>query len=487
MKDQAAETSRRSLWPAPPSGLAFDSPPPKRGAESSTRIRDGRKALGDPVDRVGSHSAHYKIGNLAEDRSYCSSEPLVKYQYDSNLAREEKIIITVKTTLQLHRNLRQDEQQKRARPDIFGRDRARSYVYGLVAAVSLSHDQVDWSLGQTDWAFSALEPYCLDIWGSKVVLAGAGYLRLIDMDTGRETPCRHPWLGQVHSAQFSADGTRVLVASTGFDAVLEFDTASGAVTREWFAWEHGFDRSMLGHHVVRFPEKRDALVASGHETIYVDDPSKFGLGIATRLIPAHLNSARYDVDGHILVSMFHQGTGIIIDRNTGDSREIVSGLVNPHKLAKRRRGGYFISDTRAGHLVLIDEEYRRVREIAFDGLPGVERSKTLSEFLQNTTEIKDDLYACVDIHRNSIWLIDAKQRKYRGIKFPREWSLHDVVCVGEDQMFRIGQLVGTVFGRVEAAVRNDMKLIRHFSTDGAEVANLVLDAQGLAIGLDVEM
>jgi hypothetical protein len=54
-------------------------------------------------------------------------------------------------------------------------------------------------------------------------------------------------------------------------------------------------------------------------------------------------------------------------------------------------------------------------------------------------------------------------------------------------MFRIGQLVGTVFGRVEAAEQSGMKLIRHFSTDGAEVGNLILDAQGLAVGLDVEI
>lgn len=54
-------------------------------------------------------------------------------------------------------------------------------------------------------------------------------------------------------------------------------------------------------------------------------------------------------------------------------------------------------------------------------------------------------------------------------------------------MFRIGQLVGTVFGRVEATEQNGMKLVRHFSTDGAEVANLTLDAQGLAFGAAVEM
>lgn len=479
-------TTQRSRWPVAPNGLLDDSPSGKHAAEKPKIIRNAEKMGDYSVKQVGPGTAIHKIRNVAQDRSFLS-EHLFTYEYDRKLARDENIIVTVKTTLQIHRNIRQEEQQLRARPDIFGRDRARNYVYGLVVAIPLVQDQIEWTLRNSDWAFSALEPYCLDARGNKVVLAGASYLRLIDMNTGLETPCRHPWLCQVHSVQFSADGKRLLAASTGFDAVIEFDTASGEVTWEWFAWEHGFDRSMLGHYVVRLPEKRDALVALGQEAIYIDDPSNFEVGVATRLIPAHLNSARYDSDGHVLVSMFHQGTGIIIDRNTGDYRETVTGLINPHKLARRRQGGYFISDTRAGQLVLVDEEYRREREIIFDGLPGLERSETLSEFLQNTTEINDDLYACVDIHRNSIWLIDAKRRKYRGIKFPPEWSLHDVVCVGKDEMFRIGQLVGTVFGRVEATEQNGMKLVRHFSTDGAEVANLTLDAQGLAFGSAVEM
>jgi len=32
----------------------------------------------------------------------------------------------------------------------------------------------------------------------------------------------------------------------------------------------------------------------------------------------------------------------------------------------------------------------------------------MSEFLQNVTELKDDLSACIDIHRNSLWLVDVK-------------------------------------------------------------------------------
>ena len=218
----------------------------------------------------------------------------------------------------------------------------------------------------------------------------------------------------------------------------------------------------------------------------MDDPRKFEFGIPTRLAPAHINSAHYDVDSRILVSLFHQGAGIVIDKLTGETREAISGLINPHKFSRRLRGGYFISDTRRGKLIFMDEKYRRTSEIALVGAPGIERSPLLSEFLQNATELKEDLFACIDIHRNSLWLVDVKRRRYRGIKFPLEWSVHDVANLGPDHRLRIGSLVGSAFGKV-AAFGQEVKVIHHFSPEGREVTALALDAQGRSGALDFEM
>jgi hypothetical protein len=286
--------------------------------------------------------------------------------------------------------------------------------------------------------------------------------------------------------QFSADGKRLLAASAGFDAVFEFEVETGKVVWHWFAWEHGFDRSQLGHYVVRAEAKSRDLAAMGHEVLFVNDPDKWKFGIPTRLCPAHINSARYDGNGKILVTLFHQGTGIVIDRTTGEAREVISDLINPHKFSRRKRGGYFISDTRRGKLIFMDENYRPMNEIALVGTPGIERSPLLSEFLQNTTELKDGLFASIDIHRNTIWLIDMKRRKYRGIKFPREWSIHDIESLGEANRLRIGQLIGTTFGKVEA-IAGRRKIIRHFSPHGQKIATLALDAGGRDRRLDVEM
>jgi hypothetical protein len=405
-----------------------------------------------------------------------SSEPLIAYKYDPGLARREEVVVTVKTTLQLEKNQRQEEYMKRPNAEVFGREAARPYLLGIVAAFSLAHDRFDWTLADSKWAFSAVEPYGVDAKQNMMALATANYVRLIDMDTGEARSCQNPWLNQAHTVEFSADGKRLLVGSAGFDAVFEFDTASGEVVWQWFAWDHGFDRSKLGHYVVRSAAKFRTLAAMGHEVMLVDDPAKYKFGIPTRQKPAHLNSACYDSDGKILVTLFHQGAGYVVDRNTGEAQEIISGLVVPHKLSKRKSGGYFISDTRRGKLIFLDEKYRPNYEIALAGTPGVARSPHLSEFLQNTTELREDLFACIDIHRSSLWLIDVKRRRYRGIKLPVEWSVHDVASLGRKHGLRIGSLVGTKFGKVAAFARQ-LKIIHHFSVDGREITAFILDAE----------
>jgi len=404
-----------------------------------------------------------------------SSQPLVGYKYDSELARDQEIVMTIKTTLQLEKNQHQEEYMRRATPQVFGREIARPYLLGIVAAFSLAHDRFDWTLSECSWAFSAIEPYGIDAWGNKMALATANCVQLIDLHTGHGILCNDSWLNQAHTVEFSADGKRLLVSAAGFDAVLEFDTTNGKLLWEWFAWDHGFDQSKMGHYLVRSAERYRTLTSMGHEVLLIDDPAKHKFGIPTRHKPAHLNSAYYGSNGKILITLFHQGAGYVVDRSTGEARQIISGLLVPHKLARSQNGGYFISDTRKGRLIFLDDQYRPCHEISLSGMPGVARSPQLSEFLQNATELNENLFACIDIHRSSLWLIDVKGRRYRGVKFPIHWSVHDIASLEPEHRARIGNLVGRQFGKV-AAFKQQLNTIHHFDTNGREVS-----AQALGI------
>jgi hypothetical protein len=465
-----------------PNILLHNSDESRRRAENPQRVpADDLRKVTDFIKR---RKTSRTVRGTGGSTPVFSSEPLIAYKYDPGLARREEIVVTVKTTLQVEKNQRQEEYLKRPNAEVFGREAARPYLLGIVAAFSLAHDRFDWTMAESRWAFSVVEPYGVDAWGSKMALATANYVQLLDLQTGEGRFCHNPWLNQGHTVEFSPDGKKLLVGAAGFDAVFEFDTASGEVVWEWFAWDHGFDRSKMGHYVVRSAARCRTLAAMGHEVLLVDDPAKYEFGIPTRQKPAHLNSACYDSDGRILVTLFHQGAGYVVDRNTGEAQEVISGLVVPHKLSRRKNGGYFISDTRRGKLIFLDEKYRPRYEIALAGTPGVARSPQLSEFLQNTTELREDLFACVDIHRSSLWLIDVKRRRYRDIKLPVEWSVHDVASLAREHRLRIGSLVGTQFGKVAAFARQ-LKTIHHFAVDGREITALALDTQDRHTKLDV--
>ena len=451
--------------------------------ESGCKMKNIKRAPIDDRERLADFSRQHKRKRItlsshetADTKPVFLSEPLIAYKYDPGLAQHEEVLFTVKTTLQFEKNNHQAELMKRPNLGVFGRETARPYVLGVVAAFSLADYRFDWSLVEAKWAFSCVEPYGVAASRNKMALATAKSVQLINIDTGEAISCHNPWLKQGHTVEFSPDGSKLLVGSSGFDAVFEFDTESGKVVWQWFAWDHGFDRSKLGHYVVRSAEESRTFAAMGQEVIFIDDPAKYEFGIPTRQKPAHLNSAYYDSDGRILVTLFHQGAGYVVDRNTGEAQEVVSGLSNPHKLSRRKRGGYFISDTKGGKLIFLDEKFHPDYEISLAGTPGVARSPDLSEFLQNTTELREDLFACIDIHRSSLWLIDVKSRRYRGIKFPTEWSVHDVVCLGQEDRIRIGALIGTQFGKVAAFSRR-LRTIHHFSVDGRAIGALALDSK----------
>ena len=314
---------------------------------SSREIRDiecdpdDREKLTDFIRQRGTNRITRSTRAIAGVEPVFSSQPLIAYKYDQRLGRHEDVILTVKTTLQLEKNDRQAEHMNKTSAEVFGRETARPYVLGIIAAFSLAHDRFNWSLAESKWAFSIVEPYGVDAWGNKIALATANGVRLIDMDTSESIFCQDPWLNQAHTVEFSPDGKKLLVGSAGFDAVFEFDTASGEVVWEWFAWDHGFDRSKLGHYVVRSAARSGTLAAMGHEVLLVDDPVKHEFGIPTRQKPAHLNSACYGSDGRILITLFHQGAGYVVDRSTGEAEEVISGIDQPTQTLATKTGRIF--------------------------------------------------------------------------------------------------------------------------------------------------
>lgn len=142
-----------------------------------------------------------------------------------------------------------------------------------------------------------------------------------------------PLFNVLHSLSRTRRG--YLVASTGTDVLAEFDEA-GNLLWDWWATEHGFDLTPIG--VPRVLNK-----AEDHRVI------KYGTLEQT----THVNSAAELPDGRVLATLFHQGSVIIIDRETGSWHTVLDGLNHPHSVRILDEQHFTIADTGNGRALLV--------------------------------------------------------------------------------------------------------------------------------------
>ncbi len=158
----------------------------------------------------------------------------------------------------------------------------------------------------------------------------------------RDLLISHPWFNDLRSVT-PHSGDRLLVTSSGVDAVLEV-THGGTVTWAWWAADHGYTHTPLG-------ERRTVDRDRDHR----------GRDIPTLAQTTHVNSA-VGHDGRVLASLFHQGQVIAIDPDTATTRPVLDGLRAPHSL-RRHIDGLALSDAGNGRVLLVDHHLRVRHEL----------------------------------------------------------------------------------------------------------------------------
>lgn len=142
-----------------------------------------------------------------------------------------------------------------------------------------------------------------------------------------------PCFNALHSISRTRNG--YLVASTGLDLLVEFDI-NGEVLWSWWATDHGFNTTPAG--LEREIDKTlDYRLA------------KFG----TLQQTTHINSASELPDGRVLATLFHQGTVIAIDRDSGQWETVLEGLDHPHSVRVLDQEHFTVADTVHGRALLV--------------------------------------------------------------------------------------------------------------------------------------
>jgi len=184
-----------------------------------------------------------------------------------------------------------------------------------------------------------------------------------------------PLFNALHSVSRTRHG--YLVASTGLDLLIEFN-AAGEILWTWWATDHGFLHTQTG-------EARELDKTADYST------AKFG----TLQQTTHVNSAAELPDGRILATLFHQGTVIAIDRETGNWTTVLDGLDHPHSVRILDEQHFTVADTVHGKALLVN-------------IPSAGKAIVEEEVDAGTNWLQDCSYDA----RHNVWvLVDGKQTR----------------------------------------------------------------------------
>jgi len=138
----------------------------------------------------------------------------------------------------------------------------------------------------------------------------------------------------------------LLVASTGVDGILEISLSNPKkLVWSWLATEQGY-----------------STLATGKTRVIDRNMNYQEIGTSTPMHTTHLSSAIEYKSDKVLTTLFHQGTVIEIDKNTGKTVIMLDGLKSPHHI-RETKDGFVVSDTRNNRVLILDNNFNTVAEL----------------------------------------------------------------------------------------------------------------------------
>jgi hypothetical protein len=205
----------------------------------------------------------------------------------------------------------------------------------------------------------------------------------------------------LHSISKSIEGN-LLIVSTGIDGILEFslDDFSKPIW-EWLATEKGYKITPKG-------EIRTIRRNLNYQLISTTTPQH----------TTHINSALNYERNKVLATLFHQGQLIEIDKLTGESKIIDSGMKGPHSI-RTRRDGFLVSDTINNQVRLYNHNYEIEDFIKGD-----------YNWIIDTIETKSGCYLIADSNNDRIVMVNHKgegiEKLEKGLEDKIMYTFHPI-------------------------------------------------------------
>lgn len=246
---------------------------------------------------------------------------------------------------------------------------------------------------------------------------------------------KNPWFSYIHTVDFNKkDHNRILITSSGYECLHEYDFVKNELVWDWFAWDHGLNEANNPEDNSSILLTRDKDLSKSYEEkgiahILIDDPKGQSLPTAKRA--AFINTARYDHQNadSIFLTLFHEGSVRVLEKSTGNSRIILDGMKSPHGGQRFDSETVISTNTAGGSVELLKDEERT--SLKFHSLPSKPEELGRAEWLQNSIRY-NSLIVTIDSNRNALVVIDPESRKYDLLPYNNNWALQDLMVYNNE-------------------------------------------------------
>lgn len=298
----------------------------------------------------------------------------------------------------------------------------RRYSQGLVFLTTLNTTEISFNdVLSSSWRYQCFEPFDVVVINDIQYIASANWLIRCSHDNSTICGTSNPWMAFLHSIATNSDASKLLVASAGFDTIMELDL-KGKVLWSWCAWDSGLDYS----HAI----KRSLSRIPGCAKSLLVDPILWPLeGLPTPCLPLRLNGVEYDdYNNRLLATAYHRTELLLIDKGKWRIGFRDLELQHPHSF-RRIADFYQVVDTGRGVVHRLDEDLQIIASWSVAGLEADPlKRRYFGEWLQTGTTLsaRGDLLGLVDGLRSGIHLLDLSKRRRRFISFPENWSVQAI-------------------------------------------------------------
>lgn len=341
------------------------------------------------------------------------------------------ILVVVKSQDQIERRQRMLGQLARGR---IGRIEPRPIAEGLLVKCKFPPNVGSpINSENAEWIIQFPEPrHIVPYSKNQYLLTEIGRVNLINAQGRVLDVFVHPYFAFLHTVVLNQSRDRILVASPGYDAILELDMRTKEETWRWFGWDHGFNPNDEAIYFTNTKEKEDQLKKNGYIAKYIDPNEYNEQGLLTTARTTHPNVARYNPyksEETIIASL---GTGKIIEinRNTSDYVVVLDTLAPmPHGIMPYDQG-WMVTNTCKGEFWILDKAFNILRKYIFRRLPGKPEYIGPSEWLQLVIPIPNGKFLGLDANRGII-ICDPERRCYEICHVNPNWCLQDILVFAD--------------------------------------------------------